>query len=284
MDDWLHDETTYARVETPLEFLVSSVLLWFYGPASVPSSPHSSVLERQAMRMTVRPPIHPKSPPAPPIRDNVLDGAAFESSKWIWFTAGITAVIALLLLWKVIEYGYRCTSEWWRQRECTTDRKPVGQNAEADVRTFCRGMDVDDWLKTLDRHIERRSIVNDADKVEVLLEKTEQAIRRQLRAMVDVKSQMNYPALRELLQECQEKQHLNSNGHRERFEQRRQANGENVYAFYMALAEIADLAYPQMSKPQRDEIVKGQFVRGLANETTRTFICNWLPMRWREQT
>jgi hypothetical protein len=95
---------------------------------------------------------------------------------------------------------------------------------------------------------------------------------------------MNYPALRELLQECQEKQHLNSNGHRERFEQRRQANGENVYAFYMALAEIADLAYPQMSKPQRDEIVKGQFVRGLANETTRTFICNWLPMRWREQT
>jgi hypothetical protein len=152
--------------------------------------------------------------------------------------------------------------------ECVTDRKTVGQNAEADVKTFCRGMDVDDWFKTLDKHMERRSVVNDADKVKLLLEKTEQAIRRQPRAMVDEKSQTNYPALRELLQKCQEKKHLNSNSHRERFEQRRQATGENVYAYYMALAEIAELAYPQMSKLQRDEIVKDQFVCGLVNETT----------------
>jgi hypothetical protein len=45
------------------------------------------------------------------------------------------------------------------------------QNSEVDVRAFCRGMDACDWLKTLERHKERRCMVSDADKVDMLLEK-----------------------------------------------------------------------------------------------------------------
>ncbi len=60
----MHDETTgYARVETPLEFLVSSVLFWFYESVPVPPQPHSSVLERQAIRVTDRPQIRPNHCP-----------------------------------------------------------------------------------------------------------------------------------------------------------------------------------------------------------------------------
>ncbi len=76
-------------------------------------------------------------------------------------------------------------------------------NSDVDVRTFCRGMDAYDWLKWLERHMERCGIVNEADKVKMLLEKAELAIQRQLRVMVDRESAMNYPALKDLLQKCQ---------------------------------------------------------------------------------
>jgi hypothetical protein len=152
--------TDHALVESPLEFLVSSVAFWLYGSAPAPSPQHSSVSEHEAIRVIETPQVRPELPPAPPVRDNAFNGSfVFESSTLSGFAAGVIFVIVLLLLWKVIEHGCERFNAWRGRRKSENDRKAVVQNKEAETKTLSCGVDAFDRLESSNMHMERGDAV-----------------------------------------------------------------------------------------------------------------------------
>jgi hypothetical protein len=127
--------TDHALVESPLEFLVSSVAFVLYGSALAPSPQHSSVSEHGAIRVIKVPQVRPELPPAPPVRDNAFNGSyGFESSTLSGFAMGVIFVIVLLLLWKVIERGCGRLNAWRGRRKSENDRKAGVKNKEAETK------------------------------------------------------------------------------------------------------------------------------------------------------
>ncbi len=148
--------TDNVLVESPLEFLVSSVAFWLYGSAPAPSPQQGSVSEHEAIRVIKIPQVRPELPPAPAVRDNALYGlSTFESSTLSGFAMGVIFVIELLLLWKVIERGCGRFNAWRGRRKSENDRKAVVKNKEAETKTLSIDVDAFDRLESSNRHMDR---------------------------------------------------------------------------------------------------------------------------------
>ncbi len=179
-------------------------------------------------------------------------------SPSVTFTLGVMCALIVMATVRLI------ISIFQRDREGSTII-----NNTFEVKIFCKGMDVCEWLKGLDEYLAKKKIKDDEVKATLLLNKMDTPIKKMLKNYMNPKKKNNYEVISKFLKDSQKKPEASSAVYRHQFDARQQQSNENLHEFHIALLDLGGKAFPELEQKTLDKYVREQFVQGVSNKSLR---------------
>ena len=125
------------------------------------------------------------------------------------------------------------------------------------------------WLSEIEEYLDAKSISNDTDKRDAVLDKLDTRTRATIQKLIDGKKLKTFQDLEEALKSYFGRETITNANYVIQLMERHQMRNESINEFHNAIQDLAQAAHPKLEKGPRDNIVRQQFIKGLLNRAVK---------------